>query len=222
MFRSRDVNAPPPPLYLTRPNPAYGVVRQIESSGRQTSDSLQVTLRGKVTRWFNGQTQYTLSRADNDTNGIAWFPANDYNLAGEWARADFDRRHRFLLLGRVSPGALVDLGVGLSLNSGGPYTETVGQDLYNNGRGRARPAGVARNSREGDGYATLDVRASHDLKLGTGSQKTRSMTVALDAFNLLNRVNYASYVGTLGSPLFGAPVTARAPRQLQFSARMKF
>ena len=24
MFRSRDVNAPPPPLYLTRPDPSYG------------------------------------------------------------------------------------------------------------------------------------------------------------------------------------------------------
>ena len=27
LFRSRDVNAPPPPLYLTRPDPAYGAVR---------------------------------------------------------------------------------------------------------------------------------------------------------------------------------------------------
>ena len=35
LFRSRDVNAPPPPLYLTRPDPAYGVVRQVESTGRQ-------------------------------------------------------------------------------------------------------------------------------------------------------------------------------------------
>ena len=70
-------------------------MRQIESTGRQESDSLQVTLRGKVTRWFNGQMQYTLSRVDNDTNGIASFPANDYDLSGEWARADFDRRHRF-------------------------------------------------------------------------------------------------------------------------------
>ena len=122
----------------------------------------------------------------------------------------------------MSPGALVDLGVGLSLNSGAPYTETLGQDVYSNGRGRARPAGVARNSREGDGFASLDLRASRDLKLGAGNQKTRSMTLALDAFNLLNRVNYASYVGTLGSPLFGTPVTARPPRQLQFSARMKF
>ena len=59
-------------------------------------------LRGKVTRWFSGQTQYSFDRAYNDTNGIASYPANDYDFSGEWARADFDRRHRFLLLGQVS------------------------------------------------------------------------------------------------------------------------
>src|SRR4029077_548056 len=133
LFRSRDINAPPPPLYGARPDPAFGVVRQIESTGRQESDSLQVTLRGRATRWFNGQMQYTVSRAYNDTNGIAWYPANDYDFSGEWARADFDRRPRFLLLGRVSPGWIVDVGVGLSLTSAGPYTETLGDDVFNNG-----------------------------------------------------------------------------------------
>src|SRR5260221_964550 len=39
-FRSRDVNAPAPPLYLVRPNSMYGVVRQVESPGRQSSDSM--------------------------------------------------------------------------------------------------------------------------------------------------------------------------------------
>ena len=58
---------------------------------------MQVTLRGRVTRWFNGQMQYTLSRVHNDTSGINAFPANDYDLSGEWARADFDRRHRLLV-----------------------------------------------------------------------------------------------------------------------------
>jgi hypothetical protein len=221
LFRSRDVNAPLPPLYLGRPNPAYGAIRQVESNGRQNSDSLAVTLRGRVTRWFNGQMQYTLSRVYNDTNGIAWFPANDYDLSGEWGRADFDRRHRFLLLGRVSPGRFVDLGVGLTMNSGGPYTETLGDDIYNNGRGRARPAGIGRNTLEGDGFATLDLRASHDVKFGAGKD-ARTMTLGLDGFNLLNRVNYGSYVGTLGSSLYGLPVSARPPRQLQFSARLKF
>ena len=81
---------------------------------------------------------------------------------------------------------------------------------------------MVRNGLEGDGYASLDLRASRDLKFGSSAQKSHAVTLALDAFNLLNRVNYGSYVGTLGSPLFGAPVTARAARQLQFSARVKF
>jgi hypothetical protein len=221
MFRSRDVNAPPPPLYLSRPDPSYGAIRQVESTGRQETDSLQATLRGTVTRWFNGQMQYTLSRGFNDTNGINAFPANDYDLSGEWARADFDRRHRFNLLGRTRAIKLFDLGIGVSMNSGGPYNETLGLDLYNNGRGRARPAGVPRNSLTTTGFASLDIRASRDIKLGPGKD-AREITLGFDAFNALNHVNYGSFVGTLSSPLYGQPVSARAARQLQLSARMKF
>jgi hypothetical protein len=221
MFRSRDVNAPPPPLYLARPDSAYGAIRQVESTGRQETDSLQVTVRGRVSRSFNGQMQYTLSRGYNDTNGIGSFPANDYDLSGEWARADFDRRHRFNLLGRTQMFKVFDLGIGLSMNSGGPYNETLGLDLFNNGRGRARPAGVPRNSLETTAFASFDLRASRDLKLGAGKD-ARAITLGFDAFNVLNHVNYGSFVGTSSSPLFGQPVSARAARQLQFSARMKF
>ena len=221
LFRSRDINAPPPPLFLSRPNPSYSAVREIESDGRQSTRSLQVTLRGKIGRWFNGQTQYTWSRAYNDTNGLNSYAANDYDLSEEWARADFDRPHRFLLLGSVSPGHFVAVGVGLTLTSAGPYTETLGADVYNNGRGRARPIGVARNSLEAAGSAQLDLRLSRELKAG-GGKDGRTITLALDGFNVLNRVNYGTFVGTLGSPLFGQPVSARAPRQLQLSVRVKF
>ncbi|HJZ73192.1 MAG TPA: hypothetical protein VKE51_15720 [Vicinamibacterales bacterium] len=34
-FLSRDVTAPPPPLFVTRPDPNRGVVREIESTGTQ-------------------------------------------------------------------------------------------------------------------------------------------------------------------------------------------
>jgi hypothetical protein len=47
-------------------------------------------------------------------------------------------------------------------------------------------------------------------------------TLALDAFNVLNRVNYRSFVGNLSSPSFGRAVAARAPRRLQLSFRVKF
>ena len=40
-----------------------------------------------MTRWFNGQIQYTLA-ADNDTNGIMGVPRNDYDPSGEWGTAD--------------------------------------------------------------------------------------------------------------------------------------
>ena len=60
MLRSRDINAPLPPLYAARPDPAYGIVRQIDSSARQRSQSLQVTLHARMVHGFDGQMQYTL------------------------------------------------------------------------------------------------------------------------------------------------------------------
>ena len=221
LLRSRDINAPVAPLYLVRPNPAFGQIRQIESSGRQQSDALQVTLRGAVTRWFNGQIQYVLSRSENDSDGVSSFPSNDNDLSGEWARASFDRRHRFVAIGRV-PARVVDLGVGMTVQSGAPYTELLPGDPFNNGRGGARPVGVARNGFEGAGYAELDLRLSRDVTFAKGTPQARTLTFTLDAFNLFNHVNYSAYVGTLNSPLFGQPVAARAPRQLQLSARLKF
>ena len=220
-FRSRDINAPPPPFYAERPNPEYGVVREIASDGRQSTQSLQVSLRGKVSRWVSTQAQYTFSSAYNDTNGIGSYPANDYDLSGEWARADFDRPHRLLMLASVNPGHVVDLGVSLALTSAGRYSATLGDDVYNNGRGRARPIGVARNTMVAAGSAQLDLRLSRVLKAG-GGKGHHAVTIALDAFNVLNRVNYGTFIGTVGSPLFGQPVSARAPRQLQLSTRVGF
>ena len=221
LFRSRDVNAPLPPLYLTRPDPAYGVIRQVESTGHQHADSLGVTLRGRMTTWFNGQVKYTLSRTRNDTAGINAFPANDYDLSGEWARADADRRHRFVMIGTITGVKIVDLGVALTLNSAGPYSQTIGGDPYNNGRGRARLPGVARNTLVAGDFATLDLHASRAVELG-GPKSGHELTVGADGFNLLNRVNYASYVGIISSPLYGTPVSAQAARQFQLSVGYKF
>jgi hypothetical protein len=224
LFLSRDVNAPPPPAYDVRPDPAYGVVRQIESTGRLHTDSLQVTVRGGLTRYFMGQLQYTLSRTDNNTNGVAWFPANDYDSRGEWARADFDQRHKFDALGTLKFGDVTRLGVAVSLYSGKPYTLLAGEDLFNNGRGSARPAGVPRNGLEAAGYADVDLRWSRDLlrRKGKNADDATTLTVGLDAFNILNRTNYGTYIGTIDSPLFGRPISAQSPRRMQLSLRARF
>ena len=220
LLRSRDINAPAPPLYAVRPNQTLGVVRQIDASARQRSDSLQATLRGRTSKWFNGQVQYSLSRTMNNSGGLEWYPSNDWNAAAEWARADFDRRQRLLLLAGMAPGRQTNVGVGLTVQSGQPYSETAGSDLFNNGRSNARPPGMPRNSLQGAAFAELDLRLSRDLHVGGRSGPT--MTMGIDAFNVLNTINYGTYVGTVTSPLFMQPVSARAARQLQLSARVKF
>ena len=147
-------------------------------------------MRGKVTRWFNGQMQYTLSRGDNDTNGIDSFPANDYDLSGEWARADFDRRHRFNLLGRTTAIKLFDLGVGLSMNSGGPYNETLGaRSLQQRPRPRAARRRAAQQPR--DAPASRRSTSARRATSSSAAARTRAtVTLGFDAFNVLNRVNY--------------------------------
>src|SRR5205814_1157896 len=46
LFRSRDLNAPTPPLYSARPDPRFSVVRQIESAADLEAHSLEIGLRG--------------------------------------------------------------------------------------------------------------------------------------------------------------------------------
>jgi len=220
LFRSRDVNAPFLPVYLSRPNPGIGVLRQIESSGGLKSHDLQTTLRGDLSRFFNGMIIYQFGRAMNDTSGIGSFPANNWDPQGEWSRASFDTRHFFYLYGTLNAGKFFKFGMIFSAKSGRPYTMTTGVDTYHNGMTNARPPGVPRNSLQGAAEATLDLRWSKDFPLH--GKEGPSLVAGVDAFNLLNRVNYGRFVGNLSSPFFGNPVSAGPARRMQVSFTFKF
>ena len=222
LFRSRDVNAPPPPDFAARPDAAHGVVRQIESAGTLDAVSLQFTLRGQVTKLFNGSAEYSFGRAYNDTSGVGWMPPNAYDLSLEYARADFNQRHRFEAFGALTPGRGVTIGVSASLGSGRPYSLTTGLDQFNTGTANARPPGVPRNSLEGPGFADVDLRAARELALPAAAGRKRTVTLGVDAFNVLNHVNYSYFVGNLSSPFFGRAIAAQAPRRIQFSLRVRY
>ncbi|HEY3840938.1 MAG TPA: hypothetical protein VGL72_30415, partial [Bryobacteraceae bacterium] len=231
LFRSRDVNAPAPPDYLVRPDPFVGVYRQIESSGHLESNALEISFKGKLTRYFQGMAQYTFGKVMNDVpgnysisargTGISSFPANNYDLAGEWSRADYDARHRLNLMGTLHAAKYLDFGFALFANSGMPYTETTGLDQYHTGYANARPPGVPRNSLEGPGFLELDARWSHSFALNHKKDGPH-FTVGLDAFNLTNKVNYAGYIGDLSSPFFRHAVAAKPARRAQVSGRFEF
>jgi hypothetical protein len=225
-FRSRDINAPLPGD-VERPDPVIGLLREIESAGFAQTHMVELMLRGKITRYFNGTVQYNLGRAYNNTGGINARPADNYDLTGEWSRADFDERHRFNLLGAFKAGDWFNLGMTVALTSGRPYSLITGRDDNHDTIANDRPLGVRRNSLQGPGAATLDLRWSKEfyLKAAKNGKKTDegpTVKVGVSAFNVVNRVNYTGYVGNQSSPFFGLPVAARPARRVQLNFNFSF
>jgi hypothetical protein len=221
LFRSIDANAPPPGAIL-RPNPDLGQQRQIQSDGYQKSNALELIFRGKPSRFFNGQAQYTLSKTYNNTSGINYFPGNSYNPAADWARSDNDRRHKFDLLGSMHPVRLFSVGAALSLYSGKPVNVTTGSDENRDGVVNDRPSALARNTLHGPGLVNLDLNISHDFALTKHRKDAHTLVVTLNSFNVLNHQNDVTFVGVISSPFFGRAVAALPPRRMQLNLEYKF
>ena len=246
LYRTRNINAPLPGTDIV-PDPNFGNIDQFESSGRSRSNSLTVSLQTTLRNRLNLLGQYIFSKSMDDTSGFASLPANNYDLGSEYGRADYDRRHRFNLIGTYRFHWGFRAGTVVNLNSGIPFNITTG--LLNNGDlvPTARPPGVGRNTGNGPGYATVDlhfakrfvfrsegpsnalpaVRAPRLARLadaGAESSEGRvsQLEFAIDAFNAFNHTNFKNYVGTLTSPFFGRANAANPPRQVQVTAKYHF
>jgi hypothetical protein len=220
-FRSIDANAPIAGSTVP-PNLTLGQVRQIQSQGYLKGNAMELTFRGKLSKYFAGQAQYTLSRTYNNTSGITFFPANSYDPAADWGRSDNDRLHKFDLLASSQPTRYFTVGAALSLYAGKPVNITTGADNNHDGIINDRPAGVARNTMAGPGTINLDLNLSHDFPLSKRKGETKILTLSLNSFNVLNHPNYLTYIGTISSPLFGQPVAAQPPRRMQLDVQFKF
>src|SRR5258706_13830373 len=113
-FRSIDANAPVG-RSAARPNPALGQVRQIQSEGYLKGDASELTFRGKPSKYFPGQIQYTLSCT----------AANSYNPFSDWGRSDNDRLHKFDLLASSQANRFFAFAVAENGHDHGIFTLTV-------------------------------------------------------------------------------------------------
>ena len=233
LFVSRDINAPLAPDYLGRPNPAFGQIRQMESEGYQKGNSLEVTFRGKPSKYFAGQAQYILGKSYNNTSGITYFPGNSNFPNLDWARSDNDRRNKFDLLGTFEPSSLFSLGVALQAYSGKPVNVTTGLDSNGDGVFNDRLNGglAPRNSLHGPGLLNLDVNVAHDFHFTKEKKGGPVLTVALNIFNVLNHPNYVTFIGVTpgfmlnGQPInpnFDTPASAYPGRRFQLNLECKF
>ena len=222
--------APLPLDYLARPDVTMGQVRQIESRGYQKGNSVEFNLRGKPTKFFSGQVQYTLSKTYNNTSSINYLPGNSNFPALDWARSDNDRRHKFDLLGAFQIRETLSVGAALQAYSGKPVNVITGFDSNGGGATNDRPDGglAPRNSLHGPGYLGLDLNAERDFSFSKDKKTGPKLTVGLNAFNVLNHANYITYIGVTGSttgiinPQFGKPNSANPARRLQLNLSFKF
>ena len=85
-----------------------------------------------------------------------------------------------------------------------------------------RPPGVRRNTLAGGDLFRLDLRWSKEWSLSQKKEKGLRVSFGVDAFNVLNQVNYRTFVGNLSSPFFGQPVVADFARRVQFHLGAEF
>jgi hypothetical protein len=222
LFRSIDANGPPPPNYVARPNSALGQERQMQSEGYLKSNTLELSFRGRPSKYFTGMAKYALGKTYNNTAGITYFPGNSYFPNADWSRSDNDRRNKFDFLGTVTADKWFNFGTALSLYSGMPVNVTTGSDENHDSLPLDRPAGVPRNSLHGPGYIGLDLNLSHTVLLTKAGKDGASATLSVNSFNVLNHQNDVTYVGVVSSPFFGLPIAAQPARRMQFALQFKF
>src|SRR5712664_2867330 len=228
LYRTRNINAPLPQTGAI-PDPNFSNIDQFESSGRSRSNSLTASLQTALTNRVDLLAQYTFSKSMDDTSGFASLPADNYDLRPEYGRSDYDRRHRFNLIGTYRIHWGIRAGAVVNLSSGIPFNITTG--YLNNGdlMPTARSPGIGRNKRAAPGYASVDFHLANRITFrrtegGSGNARTAgsSLEIAIDAFNAFNHTNFKNYVGTLTSPFFGRANAANPPRQVQVSAKYHF
>jgi hypothetical protein len=131
VVRARDINAPIPGTNGTRPFGNVGEIYQYESSGRFNQNQLFIGFNNRFSRALTFFSSYSLSKTTNDTDGQggALFPANSYDLSGEFGRAAFDVRHRFTFAGTINlPWWQLSLNPFIVASSGRPFNITTGAD----------------------------------------------------------------------------------------------
>lgn len=144
-IRARDINAPLPgticapsptctptsPLARPqgiRPDPTLGDIYQYESSGRFDQNQAFVGFNTRLNPNISLNGSYVLSKTQNDTEGGPSFPANSYDLTGEYGRAGNDVRHRFNLSGSINVPWKITLNPFIVASSAQPFNIVTGID----------------------------------------------------------------------------------------------
>ena len=201
------------PRFSGRIDSRFGSITEIRSSIKSEYHALVLQANRRLTKGFQFQTSYTLSRA-TDTNQVSQtftttnVPANPYDLSSESGYSNFDRRHKFAAHAVWSPTLATDrssfnkalfggwtLAPAITIFSGLPVTAQADNNLTGSSGGGARVPFITRNVFRAPSQATVDFRLSRRFRF----TESVNLEFLAEAFNLFNRVNVTSVNDTLYS-----------------------
>jgi hypothetical protein len=223
-LRSRNINAPfADGVY---PYPNQGPLYEMESAGLYNHNLLLTTVNTRLTPKVSLVGTYSLAYARSNTDGLTTFPANQYNMQGEYGPASNDIRNRASLSGSITSKFGLLWNPFVVLQSGAPFNITTSQDIYNDTVLTARPGFaldhnqpgviatsygffdpapkpgetvVPRNYGRGPGQFVVNLRVARTFAL----REREKLTLSVSARNLLNHLNPGPIIGNINSPLFG-------------------
>jgi hypothetical protein len=235
-------------------NPAFGRISVFDSGADLIYHGGFIQVNKRMSANIQVLASYTLAKAiDSKPDSTSVVVGADdvknaydtLNPNDERGRGNADIRHRFVGSGIWNIDYAAKLGNPflrhllrgyqlspvLSMQSGRPLTATVGSDPNGDGNTATdRPFGIGRNTIEGPGFVTLDLRISRDIHL---YRERVSLKLLGEAFNLTNRVNFLNI--NTGQYAFNAttrvftpntafmtPTSTFDPRILQLGARITF
>jgi outer membrane receptor protein involved in Fe transport len=186
---------------------------------------------------FSFHSSYTFSKTINNSESVANladFP-EDPIIGPERAISRQSVAHRYTLafLSQIPPHVKIlrdfKFSSLLTAQSGRQFNVFAGPDANGDGNPLSdRPGNLGRNTLEGPGLVTFDMRIGREVRFN----ERVSAEFSLDFFNLFNRTNITDLNTVYGgidlsvppNPIlgFGTPRDAANPRQIQYSLKLRF
>jgi hypothetical protein len=138
-IRARNINAPVTP-FGPQPFGNNNNIYSFETSGIYKQQLFVVSTNMRLNPRFSMNANYTLGKADGDTDGPFSFPAQSYDVTNEFGRSSADIRHRFLVAGNVETVWGLTFSPLIVGQSGAPFNIITGTDINNDSIFADRPS----------------------------------------------------------------------------------
>jgi hypothetical protein len=250
LLHGRNLNAPVPGF--GRPDATVGNITNVESSAYSSGHRLMVNVGpAKFVQGLFWSVNYLLMKNTNEADSPFSLPTNNFNLRSDRGPSAADFRHLIsgFVNKRLPMG--FGISTIFQATSALPYNITTGFDDNGDTIINDRPAGVGRNSARGAARWEIGSRFSWGTDFGPdapqaagpqmrvvrvggggdgaappsmslGATKKYRLEFYVQAFNLLNHANLATFAGVQTSPFFGQATSALSPRRLEVGTRFNF